>query len=184
MQKQEPGVWIFVDNSNLWREVSAHVKKGEEFDFDHRLDIGNLVSSTVGKRNLQGVFIYGSRPPKADTIWKMSEAKIKVEQVSTQMIADVTEIAFSTPMNDRSTILVITGRTELHTVNTCVEKVITSKGWSMELCLWKDTSKRIKYNDRSTVKFQNLEDHVLDPKVSCKSIGKLIMFYNNNYLIQ
>lgn len=150
------------------------MKKVEGIDFSqYRLDIGNLILSMVGKRNLEEVIVYGSRPPKADTVWKMPKAKVKAGQVGTQLIADVTEIAFSTPINERSTILVITGQTGLHTANTCVEKVVSSRGWSIEVCLWRDMSKRVKTSNQSAVNVRNLEDHVLNPKVSLKSIGKL-----------
>lgn len=74
---------IFVDDSNVWIEAqkfaasgNSHMPKLQDTDRDPRLriDIGKLVERLRRKGRTQGPsFLYGSRPPPNDSVWKAFE---------------------------------------------------------------------------------------------------------------
>ncbi|KPM42970.1 hypothetical protein AK830_g3589 [Neonectria ditissima] len=74
---------FFVDDSNIWIEAqkfaakgaNSHMPKLTDTDRDPRLriDVGRLVE-TLCKSRIQGAsFLYGSRPPPNDSVWKAFE---------------------------------------------------------------------------------------------------------------
>ncbi|KAG7289887.1 hypothetical protein NEMBOFW57_006264 [Staphylotrichum longicolle] len=73
---------IFVDDSNVWIEAqkfaasgNSHMPKLQDSDRDPRLriDIGRLVERLRGNRTQGPSFLYGSRPPPNDSVWKAFE---------------------------------------------------------------------------------------------------------------
>jgi hypothetical protein len=74
---------IFVDDSNVWIEAqkfaasgNSHMPKLQDSDRDPRLrtDIGKLVRRLRRNRRTQGPsFLYGSRPPPNDSVWRAFE---------------------------------------------------------------------------------------------------------------
>jgi hypothetical protein len=138
---------IFVDDSNVWIEAqkfaasgNSHMPKLQDSDRDPRLriDIGKLVERLLCNRTQGPSFLYGSRPPPNDSVWKAFEKKNfetniydrayggKEKEVdnsmSVDMAAKATELRIeaefmakhlgdleATEMKDKTTFVVITG---------------------------------------------------------------------------
>lgn len=144
-----PGIWIFVDDSNLWIEAKKLQgrRKGFKTSEDHRLriDVGKLADIIAGDRPAQG-FLYGSEPPPVDTVWKKIRSKGwkvdtrhrstitgKEKEVDTILVADVTEIAIETPVDERTTIVIVSGDAD---VIPALDKVIKREQWKIEVYMW------------------------------------------------
>src|SRR5690349_17495944 len=106
--------WIFVDASNMWIEAkrfaesgNSHMPKLKDTDSDPqlRIDVGGLAERLCGHRAQGPSFLYGSRPPRNDKLWKewkrhKFETNIyepayngKEKEVDNAMTADMTEKA-------------------------------------------------------------------------------------------
>ena len=79
LEKKATGVWMFVDNSNIWieckrAEAKLKFKKNPLFDEDPRLrlDMGRLAEQVRGGRPIIDAQLYGSEPPEVDTIWQLA----------------------------------------------------------------------------------------------------------------
>ena len=98
----------------------------------------------------QGICIlYGSEPPPIDTVWKKIEEKAgwtvkskhrdmitgKEKQIDTNLVADVIATAIHTPVEERTTIVLVTGDAN---VLPALEKVLEEKQWSVEVYIWMD----------------------------------------------
>lgn len=73
---------FFVDDSNIWIEAqkfaasgNSHMPKLTDSDRDPRLriDIGKLIDTLRNDRSQGPSFLYGSRPPPNDSVWKAFE---------------------------------------------------------------------------------------------------------------
>ncbi|MFZ4288021.1 NYN domain-containing protein [Variovorax sp. HJSM1_2] len=77
---------LYVDNSNVWIEgmhVSAASKghapdvwaaaKNKICDYDWKLDFGKLFEFAGGKGDVKRAALFGSRPPKNDSVWIAAE---------------------------------------------------------------------------------------------------------------
>lgn len=105
---------IFVDDSNIWIEAQKFAASGkgrlpklEDSDQDprFRVDIGNLVNILSNGRKVTRSFLYGSRPPPNDKVWKSYErfnfdlkiydraASGKEKQVDNSMATDISRHA-------------------------------------------------------------------------------------------
>ncbi|RSL52679.1 hypothetical protein CEP54_010795 [Fusarium duplospermum] len=100
---------FFVDDSNIWIEAqkfaasgNSHMPKLTDRDRDPRLriNIGKLIKTLLGGRSQGASYLYGSRPPPNDTVWKTFEkhkfdtkiydrARGKEKQVDTAMSSDL-----------------------------------------------------------------------------------------------
>ncbi len=78
---------FFIDDSNIWIEAqkfaasgNSHMPKLTDSDSDPRLriDIGKLIDTLRNDRSQGPSFLYGSRPPPNDSVWKAFE-KFKFE---------------------------------------------------------------------------------------------------------
>ncbi|OQV10861.1 NYN domain-containing protein [Cladophialophora immunda] len=104
---------FFVDDSNIWIEAQKfaalgnnHMPKLTDSDRDPRLriDIGKLIDTLRNGRNQGPSFLYGSRPPPNDTVWKAFEkfkfktkiydrARGKEKEVDNSMATDLSSKA-------------------------------------------------------------------------------------------
>lgn len=115
--RKKPGVWIFVDNSNLWIEAKKLQGRKRYFESTEdprvRIDVGKLAEIIADGRPIVQANIYGSIPPPVDTVWaKMEEAGWNVnikerspitgreKQVDQQITADVTAIVTETGISE------------------------------------------------------------------------------------
>ena len=144
-------VWIFVDDSNIWiegkklRAKAQHLKTAE--DPRARIDIGRLTDVVAKGRNVIKGTLYGSEPPKVDTVWnkirkmgwvvpapkKRSLITGKEKKVDAQLVADVTELACTTDETERGTIIIISGDSD---ATPAIEKVLRYQPWCIEVCMW------------------------------------------------
>lgn len=146
-----PGIWIFVDDSNIWIEAMKlqSQKKGLKTSQDHRLriDIGKLADVVAGNRRVEQGVLYGSEPPPVDTVWKKIREKGwrveshrrsritgKEKQVDTKLVAEVTRTAITTPDHERTTIVLVTGDAD---VIPALDEVIKEDRWKIEVYMWR-----------------------------------------------
>ena len=155
-----PPIWIYVDNSNIWigaKKLASKVK-GFQSSKDHRvrINIGNLTDVVSKSRDVKTGTLYGSEPPQIDSVWdkirehkhwtvktkKKSYLTHKEKEVDAQLLVDVTEVACTTPVSERSTIVLITGDADMCPA---VEKIMEYDGWKVEIYTWQDSlSRRLK----------------------------------------
>ena len=68
--------YVFVDHSNLWIEgQKAQSVKDIDHDPRYRVDLGKFLSLITKDRHLSRAFLYGSRPPPNDSVWKAAREK-------------------------------------------------------------------------------------------------------------
>lgn len=121
-----PRVYSFVDNSNIFIEAQksyGKMKFNSDLGRRYRLDFGKLFEYIAGKRG--DVFfttkgkdtypkLYGSEPPKMDSLWRFLDnlgvdvnvftrnAFNKEKEVDTALVWDVAQLVFSTKYKDNS----------------------------------------------------------------------------------
>ena len=148
-------VWIFADNSNIWIEAMKHASRTKGFitkqDHRVRIDIGLLADAVAEGREVVQATLYGSEPPKVDTVWKkMSDKNWRVKtytkshitgkekEVDAGLVTDVTEVACDTPPHLRGTIIIISGDRD---ICPAVQQTLTRNGgkytWRIEIHVWK-----------------------------------------------
>ena len=174
--KQKP-IWIFVDDSNIWIQAKKLVSKLKRFktkeDSRLRIDVGKLADVVAKGRPVEKGILYGSEPPKIDSVWKKIREKgweVKTKERSTlthkekevdgQLITDVTAIACKTPERDRSTIVLITGDAD---VKPAVRKIVEEGVWHVEIYMWRQGfSSRLKQlpQESNVVRCFDLDDHL------------------------
>ena len=183
-----PPIWIYVDNSNIWigAKYLASKVKGFKSSQDRRvrISIGNLTDVVAKSRDVRKGTLYGSEPPKIDSVWekirqhKCWEVKTKQKsflthkekEVDAQLLVDVTKVACTTPLNERGTIILITGDADMCPA---VEGIMECKGWNVEIYMWeKNLSERLKALSRENadVICEPLDNHMRD-----------IVFTNNKF---
>ncbi|SPQ27155.1 c27ae5fa-a1b4-4fef-aa14-690be1f76c3d [Thermothielavioides terrestris] len=148
---------IFIDDSNVWIEAqkfvasgNSHMPKLQDSDRDPRLriDIGKLVERLLRNRTQGLSFLYGSRPPPNDSVWKAFEKNKfetniydrayggKEKEVDNSMLVDIatkaTELSMEAKLlakhgdpkaiekKDNTTFVVITGDRDLMPAVECV----------------------------------------------------------------
>ena len=175
-----PPIWIYVDNSNIWigaKHLASKVK-GFKSSQDHRvrISIGNLTDVVSKNRAVRKGTLYGSEPPQIDSVWekirehdgwgvktkKKSFLTHKEKEVDAQLLVDVTEVACTTPRDERSTIVLITGDADMCPA---VEKIMEYEGWKVEIYMWEDSlSDRLKALSKKNadVVCQPLDKHMMD----------------------
>lgn len=185
---------IFVDDSNVWIEAqkfaasgNSHMPKLQDSDRDPRLriDIGKLVERLRRNRTQGPSFLYGSRPPPNDSVWKAFEKNKfetniydrayggKEKEVDNAMSVDIatkatelwTEAEFiakhfrdpkATEKKDKTTFVVITGDRD---ILPAVKRVLECK-IRVELWGWKSGISRA-YLDLAAINGL-LSVHLLD----------------------
>ena len=146
------GIWIFVDDSNVWIEAKKlqsslkNFKTGE----DHRLriDMGKLASVIARDRYVESGTLYAAEPPPLVDVWRNTENKAgwyvdrsefrrrsstKGKQIDAKLVADATATAIMTPIHQRTTMAFVTGDTN---VVPALEKIMKQEGWAIEIYMW------------------------------------------------
>ena len=134
---------------------------------DHRvrIDIGKLTSVVANRRPVAKGFLYASEPPAVDTVWeKIKECGWRVPQpkkrskltgkekgVDAQLVADITERACTTLEEHRTTIVIISGDSD---VMPAIKMVLKYRGWKVEVYMWKNAM------SSDLKKLPQTEDHV------------------------
>ena len=147
----ETGLMIFVDNSNIWIEAKKLQAKRKNFKTSEdpriRIDIGKLTDLIANGRPMCKGILYGSEPPKVDSVWEKirekgwevvtkTRSKItgKEKQVDAQLVVTITKTAIKTPAKRRGTIVVVTGDAD---IIPALEEVIEAGQWKLEIYMWK-----------------------------------------------
>ena len=164
------GIWIFVNDSNIWIEAKKLQSKQKMFKTseDHRvrMDMGKLADVLAKQRPIIEGNLYGSEPPSIDTVWKriheqgwkvhttQRTSRGKEKQTTTTLVVDIVALAETIPPEQRSSIILVTGDAS---VVPAIERVVEIEGWSVEVYMWSHaTSKQLhklhsKHGNRVTV---------------------------------
>ena len=138
------GVWIFVNDSNIWIEARKLQSKQKMFKTseDHRvrMDMGKLADVLAKGRPIHQGILYGSEPPSIDSVWEkiheqgwkvnLTQSTAKRGQLSTRIVVDVVALAEKTPPEERSSIILVTGDAS---IIPAIEKVVEIEGWNVEV---------------------------------------------------
>ena len=195
------GIWIFVDDSNIWIEAkklqSEKRKLKTKQDHRVRIDVGKLADAVADGRIIRKGLLYGSEPPPVDTVWEKirkiknfsvhskhrSQLTGKEKQVDTMLVADITEIAIETPMYERTTLILISGDAD---VIPGLEKALKQERWTVEVYMWKQaiagSLRRFAADHKDRVKIKEL-DNYLD-KVTFTSMKFNISIPEDKFLLQ
>jgi len=195
------GIWIFVDDSNIWIEAKKlqSEKRRLKTKQDHRvrIDVGKLADAVADGRTIRKGLLYGSEPPPVDTVWEKirkiknfsvhskhrSQLTGKEKQVDTMLVADITEIAFETPMYERSTTILITGDAD---VIPGLEKVLKQERWTIEVYMWRQalsgTLRRFATDHKERVHIKELDNYM--DKVTFTSMKFNIFIPDDKFLLQ
>ncbi|KAK0653848.1 hypothetical protein QBC41DRAFT_61146 [Cercophora samala] len=177
---------LFVDDSNVWIEAqkfaasgNSHMPKltGRDHDPRLRINIGKLVNTLCSGRTQRQSYIYGSRPPPNDMVWKQYEkfkfqTKIydrssqgKEKEVDNSMSADMTEEAVdlrasakydkaAEETKKRTVFIVITGdRDMLPPIRKVLKCGIRVELWGWKSGMAKEYLKERNTNDCLSVNF-------------------------------
>ena len=171
----ERPIWIYVDDSNIWITAKKLAAKKMKTKEDHRvrIDVGKLTNVVAKGRAVEKCFLYGSEPPAVDTIWekieergwqvpmrkKKSKITRKEKGMDAQLVADITQIVCTTPEEERTTIVIISGDADaMPAINLALDSEF--RGWNVEVCMWKDAmSNELKKLPKTEA---NVEVHYLD----------------------
>lgn len=176
-----PGIWIFVDDSNIWIEAKKLQSKMKDFKTceDHRvrIDMGKLADVIADGRPVKQGVLYGSEPPPIDTVWnKIREKGFRVDaqprskitgkekQIDTKLVAEVTSTAIKTPNHERTTIVVVTGDAD---VIPALKEVLKEDRWKVEVYMWEQAVAR------QLKKFANENDKRVEIKYLDKCLDEV-----------
>ncbi|KAK1762489.1 hypothetical protein QBC33DRAFT_281548 [Phialemonium atrogriseum] len=178
---------FFVDDSNIWIEAqkfaasgNSHMPKLTDSDRDPRLriDVGKLVDTLRNDRIQGPSFLYGSRPPPNDSVWKAFEkykfktkiydrAHGKEKEVDNSMATDLssqaTELSIraeyelgAKQRKANTTFVAITGdRDMLPPIKKVLESNIRVELWAWESGMSTEYLKLCHHNGLLTVNFLN-----------------------------
>ncbi len=175
---ESPGIYIFVDDSNIWIAAKAlqsklrHLKTVE--DHRVRIDVGKLADVLAGGRPVAHGVLFGSEPPPVDTVWNKIKEKGwrvitdkrhkftgKEKQVDTRLVAEVTGRAIRTPNAERTTIVLVTGDAD---VIPAIQEAMKEAHWTVEVCMWKHAMSqklsRFAKDNHGRVVIRHLDDFV------------------------
>lgn len=158
--------FLYVDNSNVWIEgmhVSA-VAQGIApdiwgalnygmCDYDWKIDFGKLYEFAGGQSSEVGrAVLYGSRPPKNDSLWTIAEKKgfevfvhdrniaNKEKKIDTNIVTDIVSDSYEimNPANDEIT-LVAGDKDYVPTIER-----LRSRGFTFHVVFWEHAAKELK----------------------------------------
>ena len=175
------GIWIFLDNSNIWIEAKKLQSKKRKFktkeDNRLRIEVGNLADAVAGGRTTRKGMLFGSEPPPLDSVWKKvreiknfevhtkqrSQITGKEKQVDTQLAVKITGIAIKTPLCERTTIILITGDADMIPA---LDEVLHEEKWTVEIYMWNHATsgdlRRFAEHHNKRVKIQKLDNYMDD----------------------
>ena len=156
-------IWIYIDYCNLWHAAKLLAAKKSKFlevvDGDHRLriDIQELINVLAKGRRVAGGVLFGisGLPPN----WRKVGWEKKV-QAAQEASIDIEEKASNTPVEERSTIVVVSGSSDL---NIGIERAL-EEGWNVEIYSWSHTlagSLSILLETDKNVLVQHLDQYLL-----------------------
>ena len=179
--------FVYVDNSNAFIEgkrVSA-VRKGlvqniyvamnqKKIDNDYRLDFGQLHRFTAGDPSkIKRAVLFGSRPPKNDSLWEIAEnagfetivvdrnTANREKKVDTGIVAEIMRDAYKKMNCDQDVITLVAGDGDFVPAIENLRK----DGYKIELFFWSHASQELK---NACNRFVELDPHL-------ESLG----FYNS-----
>ncbi len=83
--------FLYVDNSNVWIEgkrLSANLKSSYlDFDNNWIIDFGRLMEFAGGK-DIKVAYLFGSRPPKSDSLWNAAKRNGFIVKVEDRNVAN------------------------------------------------------------------------------------------------
>ena len=143
--------YVFIDDSNLWipgQKATAKKLKDADTDPRFRVDLGRFMTLVAKDRHVSKAFLYGSIPPRNDTVWNAAREKNykvnifecsgtgKQKEVDTAMTADIVdEVGEAVHSMLDVTFIVVTGDRDL---NRSIEKCL-AKQMHVELWSWEDS---------------------------------------------
>lgn len=155
--------YCYVDNSNVWIEgmhVSAAAKghapdvwaacQNQICDYDWKIDFGRLFEFAAGS-DVGRAVLFGSRPPKNDSLWAVAESKgfeiivhdrnaqNKEKKIDTQITAEMIEDSYER-MAKGDTITIVSGDSDYVPA---IEK-LKARGFRVEVCFWDHASREIR----------------------------------------
>ncbi len=151
VKKQEPNkptrVHLFIDDSNIFIEGQRTAAQRDPYDATarvrFRIDYGRLLEWITETRTLASVYLVGSRPPEADTFWKVlpkkgiHQPKIFDRQagrekgVDHDLVAEMVETSILAGKEDAVIVLVAGDGDYRSTLNR-----LNDKGWQLEVYFW------------------------------------------------
>ncbi|CAH1246356.1 Hypp7709 [Branchiostoma lanceolatum] len=165
------GVWIFVDDSNLWieaKKLSASRRHMETYE-DPRIRINDekLQEVVADNRHVNKGTVYGSGPKK---IWDRSRWSVsthkrsgitgKEKKVDTQIVADIVELVCSPDnLQKGNTVIIITGDAD---ILPAVRKAMERTPWKVEMRMW----------GSSLAEEINQESHLYPGRLSVKTLDE------------
>lgn len=147
------GIFIFIDNSNIWIQAKKIEGMRKKFELGEdprvRLDIGSLVRVLTKGNNFLGGFIFGSKPPSNDSFWNAIEvhSKCKViahersiytnqeKKVDTSMCVEMMTYAFQSKKT-ATVIAVCSGDLDY---KPAIEKIVDCTALNIELWSWESS---------------------------------------------
>jgi len=159
--------FVYVDNSNVFIEgqrVSA-VSKGMAMnlydalnngvlDFSYRLDFGKLHEFVAGNdaSNIARAVLFGSRPPKNDTLWNLAQqagfevvvedrnVKNKEKKIDTGIVVAMTRDAYIKAKKDKDVITLVAGDGDY----VPAVKQLKEDGFTVEVVFWSHAAGELK----------------------------------------
>lgn len=149
------GVYVFIDNSNLWINAKRVAKQAScmtvAIKEDHRIRIefGKLTEYVSRGREIRKVFVCGSRPPPADSVWdkmrkhgcdvvvkERSSRTGKEKGIDSQIIVGMLDVFYK---QEPETIVLISGDADMLPP---IEYILgkKEKKWKVEVCSWQDST--------------------------------------------
>lgn len=170
VKKQEPKrptrVHLFIDDSNIFIEGQRTAGHREPLDATararFRIDFGRLLEWITEGRSLLSIYLVGSRPPEADTFWKVLEKK-GIQQnifdrqagrekgVDHDLVAEMVETSILKEREDGVIVLVAGDGDYRSTLDR-----LNKKGWQLEVYFWSSGCSPL---IRNTPWYVNLDDH-------------------------
>lgn len=171
--------FLYVDNSNIWIEgmrVSA-VNKGmapniwDAMQFNitdpaWRMDFGKLYTFAGGDKSEVGkATLYGSRPPKNDSLWDIARSKgfdivvfdrnvqNKEKKIDTSIAADIVADSYELMDPSRDEVTLVSGDRDLVPA---IEK-LTKRKFKIDVVFWEHAASEIK---SCCTRFVSLNPHL------------------------
>lgn len=152
---------VYIDNSNIFINTQLHsakvrkLRSGFKHDKLCRIDVGRLVANATTEYGATYAKLYGSEPPKLDTVWKsIREKKIMVKthkrsgwtnkekQIDTHLVADAVDDLNKCKTdngNENGTIILFTGDKDvLPVIQKAIENSWRTEIWSYKISLAND----------------------------------------------
>jgi len=148
------GVYVFVDNSNIWiegKKVSGQrLRPPVDSDPWYRVDAGKLLEHVLDGRPLADLpTLYGSIPPPNDTVWekirkagfdvKLFErnARNKEKGLDMELGLDMNDVSHS--VSPAGTMILVAGDADYVPVLERVKK----RGWNVEVWYWRNAAEKL-----------------------------------------